>query len=40
VLHEALDGAALASGVAALEQDDDFLAGFLDPALYLEQLYL
>ena len=40
VLHEALDRAALAGGVAALEQDDDALAGALDPALRLQQLAL
>jgi hypothetical protein len=40
VLHEALDGAALAGGVAALEQDDHALAGFLDPGLQLEQFDL
>jgi hypothetical protein len=40
VLGESLDGAALARGVAALEQDDYPLAGVLDPVLELEELYL
>jgi len=40
VLHEALDGAALAGGVAALEDDDHPLAGFLDPVLQLQQFDL
>jgi hypothetical protein len=40
VLHEALDRAALAGGVAALEQDHHLLAGLLDPGLQLEQLDL
>ena len=40
VLHEALDRAALAGGVAALEQDDDLLPGLLDPGLQLEQFDL
>ena len=40
VLHETLYGAALAGRVAAFEEDDDLLAGFLDPALNLEQFDL
>jgi phosphoserine phosphatase len=40
VLHEALDGAALAGGVAALEQDHHALPGLLDPGLQLEQFDL
>ena len=40
VLHEALDGAALAGCIAAFEQDHDALAGFLGPGLQLEQLHL
>jgi hypothetical protein len=40
VLHEALDGAALAGGVAALKQHHHLLAGVLDPALGLEQFDL
>ena len=40
VLHEALDRAALAGGVAAFEQDDDLLPGRLDPRLQLQQLDL
>jgi hypothetical protein len=40
VLHEALDGAALARRVAALEQDHHALPGFLDPCLQLEQFHL
>ena len=40
VLVEALDGAALAGGVAALEEDDVLLAGFLGPVLPLQQLDL
>ena len=40
VLHEPLDRAALARGVAALEQHDDLLAGFLDPVLRLQELGL
>src|SRR5208283_5398560 len=40
VLHEALDGAALARRVPAFEQDDQTLAGLLDPALRLQQLAL
>jgi hypothetical protein len=40
VFHEALDGAALARRVAALEQDHHLLAGFLDPGLQLEQFDL
>ena len=40
VLHEPLDRAALAGGVAALEHHDDALAGVLDPGLHLEQLDL
>ena len=40
VLHEALDRAALAGGVAALEQHDDLLAGLLDPVLRLQKLGL
>ena len=40
VLHEALDGAALARGVATLEQDHDARAGLLHPRLQLQQLDL
>ena len=40
VLHEPLDRAALAGGVAALEDDGHLLAGVLDPDLQLEQLDL
>ena len=40
VLHVALDGAALAGGVTALEQDHDFLAALAHPVLYLEQFDL
>ena len=40
VLHEALDRAALAGGVAAFEQDHHALPGVLDPGLQLEQLDL
>jgi hypothetical protein len=40
MLHEALDGAALAGGIAALEQDDDALARLLHPGLQLQQLGL
>ncbi len=40
VFHEALDGAALAGGVAAFEQDHHALAGLLHPALHLEQFDL
>ena len=40
VLHVALDRAALARGIAALEQHDDPLAALLDPALRLEQFAL
>ena len=40
VLHEPLDGAALAGGVAPLEQDHQPLARLLDPVLQLQQLDL
>ena len=40
VLHEALDGAALAGRVAPLEQDHHALAGLLHPGLQLEQFDL
>ena len=40
MLHEALDGAALAGGVAPLEQHDDALTGLLHPVLRLEELHL
>jgi hypothetical protein len=40
MLGEPFDGAALAGGVAALEQHHDPLAGVLDPGLHLEQLVL
>ncbi|MNT08566.1 hypothetical protein D3C72_1433130 [compost metagenome] len=40
VLHEALDGTALTSCVTAFKEDDDALAGLLDPALHLEQFDL
>src|SRR5262249_41942611 len=40
VLHEALDGAALAGGVPALEDDHEAAARILDPVLELEQLDL
>ena len=35
-----LDGAALAGGVAALEDDDDALAGGAEPGLELDELEL
>src|SRR5699024_6267270 len=40
VLIEALDGATLAGGVTALEQDDVALPGFLGPVLPFQQLDL
>ena len=40
VLGERLDGAALAGGVAALEDDDDALAGGAEPGLQLDELEL
>ncbi|MEI2642990.1 MAG: hypothetical protein V9G10_11845 [Candidatus Nanopelagicales bacterium] len=40
MLGEALDRAALAGCVPALEDHDDPLAGLLDPALHLEQFDL
>ena len=40
VLHEALDGAPLAGGIAALEDQHDPVPGVLDPVLQLEQLDL
>jgi hypothetical protein len=40
MFREALDRAALAGRVAALEQHDDLLARLLDPFLNLEQLDL
>jgi hypothetical protein len=40
VLGEPLDRAALAGRVAPLEDDDDFLAGVLDPVLQLDQFDL
>ena len=40
MLHDPLDGAALAGRVAALEQDDEPLPGILHPGLQLEQLGL
>ena len=40
MLHETLDRAALAGRVAALEQNDDLLAAFLDPILRLQELRL
>ena len=40
MLHEALDGAALARGIAPLEKDYHLLPGFLDPGLQLEQFNL
>ena len=40
MLHESLDGPALACGVPPLEQDDDLPSGALDPALDLQQLHL
>ena len=40
MLHEALDRAALAGGVAALEQHDDLLAALLDPVLRLQEFGL
>src|SRR5438552_2757407 len=40
VLHEPLDGAALAGRVAPLEEHHQPLAGVLDPVLQLEQLDL
>ena len=40
MLHEALDRAALAGGVAPLEDHHDPLAGLLDPILRLEQFHL
>ena len=40
MLHEALDRAALAGRVAALEQHDDPLSRFLDPVLNLQEFDL
>src|SRR5271166_4541375 len=40
MLHEALDGAALAGGVTPLEQNHDLFAGFLDPVLRFQELRL
>jgi len=40
MLHEAFDRAALAGGVAALEQHDNALASLLDPVLRLQQFDL
>ncbi len=40
MLHETLDGAALAGGVAALEQRDDLLPGLFHPALAFQQFAL
>jgi hypothetical protein len=40
VLHEALDRAALAGGVAPLEEDHHALPGLLHPRLQLQQLDL
>jgi len=40
VFHVALDRAALAGGVAAFEEDDEFLPGLLCPDLHLEQFGL
>jgi hypothetical protein len=40
VLHEALDAAALARGVATFEQHDEPLLRLLDPALRLQELDL
>ena len=40
MFHETLDDAALAGGIASLKQDDDLLAGLLDPFLHFEQLNL
>ena len=40
VLHEPLDGSALACCVAAFEDDDELLAAFLDPGLQLQQFDL
>ena len=40
MFHEALDGAALAGGVAALHQDHEFLPAVLRPDLQLEKLGL
>ncbi len=40
MLHEFIDGAAFARGVAPLEQDDDALPLAPDPALQLDQLDL
>ncbi|OFC32717.1 hypothetical protein BAE27_10335 [Acidithiobacillus caldus] len=40
VLHEALDGATLAGGVATLENHDHPLSRLLDPGLKLEQFHL
>ena len=40
VFHEALDGAALAGGIAPLEDDNDALPGFFHPGLQLEKLDL
>jgi hypothetical protein len=40
VLHVALDCAALTGSIAAFADDNDFLAGLLDPVLNLEKLYL
>jgi hypothetical protein len=40
MFHVALDGAALAGGIAAFEQHDDLLAAVAHPALHLQQLDL
>ncbi len=40
MLHESLDGAALAGGVAAFEEHDDALPGLLGPVLHLQQFDL
>ena len=40
VFHETFDRTALAGSIASFEQDHDPLAGFPDPALYLQQFDL
>ena len=40
VLHEPLDRSAFSGGIAAFEDDHDFLAAHLDPVLHLQKLDL
>ena len=40
MLHKALDGPALAGGIAALKQNNHPLAGLFDPCLQFEQFNL